>query len=123
MAKATNQTRGATLAANLAVADTFFRRLRGLLGTRPGEFAAGCGLWITPSKGVHMLGMRFAIDAVYLDGAHRVIHCEPHLRPGHFGPIRRAAAGVLELPAGTIAATRTQPGDLIEFDDAASKRC
>lgn len=112
---ACNLTRGTLLCRELWVADTFFTRLRGLLSTPAETFAGGCGLWITPSQGVHMLGMRYPIDALYLDRAFRVIHLECKLRPWRLGAIRRAARGVLELPAGTLQRTGTREGDQIAF--------
>lgn len=115
MTSAINRTRGVTLATNMTIAATFLTRLRGLLGTRPEEFGAGAGLWIFPSKGVHALGMRFAIDAVYLDRNYHVVHCECGLRPGRLGAVCKQAAGVLELPAGTVAASQTQVGDVVVF--------
>ena len=45
-------------------ADSVAARLRGLLG-RDG-LPAGTGLWIRPCNAVHTLGMRFAIDIVFL---------------------------------------------------------
>jgi hypothetical protein len=65
--RAFNQTRQAYLATALAVADTHWTRLRGLLGLRSSDFRNGCGLWIVPCHGVHTLGMGFPIDVVYLD--------------------------------------------------------
>ena len=59
-AKAFNQTRQAYLATSLAVADTHWTRLRGLLGLGEDDFRNGSGLWIVPCHGVHTLGMGFA---------------------------------------------------------------
>ncbi|HWG36878.1 MAG TPA: DUF192 domain-containing protein [Terriglobales bacterium] len=110
---AVNRTRQVFLATELRFADRFFSRLRGLLTTHPHDFSFGRGLWIHPSKGVHAMGMRYAIDAVYLDRQHRIIHIHRDLRPWHLGAIRKDAAGVLELPAGAVERTQTQVGDEI----------
>lgn len=91
------------LADRLRVADTHWTRLRGLLGTR--GLAPGEGLWIRPCNQVHMLGMRYAIDVVFLDAAGLVLRAVEHLRPGRVSPRVRGAASVLELPAGTVART------------------
>jgi uncharacterized membrane protein (UPF0127 family) len=114
-AQAFNQTRQAYLATALAVADTHWTRLRGLLGLRAGDFRNGSGLWIVPCHGVHTLGMGFPIDVVYLDRAMRVIHVQSDLRPWHFAPVRTEAASVLELPSQTAAETKTAVGDKIEI--------
>jgi uncharacterized membrane protein (UPF0127 family) len=114
-AQAFNRTRQAYLATALAVADTHWTRLRGLLGLRSGDFRNGSGLWIVPCHGVHTLGMGFPIDVVYLDRAMTVIHVQNDLRPWRFAPVRTEAASVLELPSQTAAETRTAVGDKIEI--------
>lgn len=113
--QAFNQTRQAYLATALAVADTHWTRLRGLLGVSPSDFRNGNGLWIVPCRGVHTLGMGFAIDVVYLDRSMTVIHIERDLKPWRFAPIRMRAYSVLELPSRTALETRTAVGDRIEI--------
>lgn len=110
-----NQTRQADLVTALAVADTHWTRLRGLLGLAPGDFRNGYGLWITPCRGVHTLGMAFPIDVVYLDRSLTVIYVQSELRPWRFAPIRSRATSVLELPCHTAAETGTVVGDRIEI--------
>jgi uncharacterized membrane protein (UPF0127 family) len=113
--QAFNQTRQIHLATDLAVAETHWSRLRGLLGTSEGDFRNGSGLWIRPCRGVHTLAMRFPIDVVYLDRAGMVVHLERELRPWRFAPVRMQAASVLELPRNTVASTGTALGDRIEI--------
>jgi uncharacterized protein len=113
--QAYNQTRQAFLATSLAVADTHWTRLRGLLGVAPDDFRNGYGLWIVPCHGVHTLGMGFPIDVVYLDPENTVIHVQQELPPWRFAPVRAAAASVLELPCHTAAGTGTVVGDKIEI--------
>lgn len=110
-----NQTRQRYLATSLAVAQTHWSRLRGLLGASESDFRNGGGLWIRPCHGVHTLAMQFPIDVVYLDRSGAVVHLEPNLRPWRFAPVRLQAASVLELPSHTIAATETALGDRIEI--------
>ena len=110
-----NQTRQAYLATSLAVADTHWTRLRGLLGLAPDDFRNGYGLWIVPCHGVHTLGMGFAIDVVYLDPEMTVIAVRSQLAPWRFAPVRADAASVLELPCHTAAGTGTVVGDKIEI--------
>jgi uncharacterized membrane protein (UPF0127 family) len=106
-----NESRGAVLATRATVADSFWSRFRGLLG-RP-ELAEGDGLVIEPCSSVHMLGMSFAIDALHLDRSGTVLRVVPELRPNRFGPLVRHSHTVLELPAGTAAATGTVAGDRV----------
>jgi hypothetical protein len=113
--QAFNRTRQTHLATALAVADTHWTRLRGLLGLRKDDFGNGCGLWIVPCHGVHTLGMGFPIAVVYLDGSYRVVHIERELRPWRLAPVRLQAASVLELPCRAIAETQTAIGDRIDI--------
>ena len=113
--QAFNQTRQLYLATRLAVAQTHWSRLRGLLGASEDDFRNGSGLWIRPCRGVHTLAMRFPIDVVYLDPAGTVVHLERALQPWRFAPVRLRAASVLELPQNTVVSTGTALGDRIEI--------
>jgi len=116
-----NRTRDTCLATSLAVADTHWTRLRGLLGLAADDFGNGHGLWIVPCHGVHTLGMGFAIDAIYLDQNLNVIHVESELRPWRFAAVRANAASVLELPCHTAMETGTAVGDKIEITFAGTR--
>ncbi|MBV8475655.1 MAG: DUF192 domain-containing protein [Acidobacteria bacterium] len=109
-----NRTRQAYLATTLAVADTHWSRLRGLMAKEQKDFPEGSGLWIVPCRGVHTFLMRFPIDVVYLDAQQAVVHLEEHLRPWRLAPLRLSAASVVELPPGTIHDTRTGLGDIVD---------
>ncbi len=108
-----NVTRRQCLANRVTLANTWWTRLRGLIGHK--SLASGMGLWIVPCRGVHTLGMSFAIDAVYLNRDGVVVHVETNLRPWRLGAVRLITASVLELAAGTVSRTRTQVSDQIEF--------
>jgi len=114
-AQAFNRSRQTCLANTLAVADTHWTRLRGLLGLRPDDFRNGCGLWIIPCHGVHTLGMGFPIDVIYLDEGLKVVHVEQNLRPWRLAPVRMQATSVIELPSQTVRETGTGVGDKIEI--------
>jgi len=111
---ARNVSLGTVLADKVGVADTRSTRAVGLLtrsGLEPGE-----GLWIVPSRGVHTWGMRFTIDVVALDQSGTVIDCVSNLRPWRMRLPRKGTAGVLELPAGTLAASQTSLGHQIVLE-------
>lgn len=113
--KAFNRTRQNYLATELAVANTHWTRLRGLLGLSGDDFGNDCGLWIVPCKGVHTIGMGFPIDVIYLDSAMKVIELFSNVRPWRVSPIRRQATSVLELPCHKAAQTKTEIGDTIDI--------
>jgi len=110
-----NRTRGCPVSVRVAVANTAFARLVGLLGKARNWAESGMGLWIAPSQGVHTFGMRFPIDVVFLDGAHRVMCIQERLRPFRISRLHLSAHSVLELAPGTVEKSRTQPGDELEI--------
>lgn len=111
---ARNAHTGVLMAANLEIAATRRARRRGLMGRD--ALAPGCGLWIVPSRGVHTCGMRFAIDVVALDARGVVVDLVTDLRPWRVRLPRPGTLGVLELPAGTVMASRTRLGHRISFE-------
>lgn len=116
--QAFNRTRHTLLASAVAIADTHWTRLRGLLGLRASDFRNGNGLWIVPCRGVHTLGMGFPIDVLYLDRAMSVIHIQEGMQPWRVAPVNMRAATVLELPSGMTLKTGTAVGDTIEIGAA-----
>lgn len=86
--------------AALAVADSPASRRKGLLGTDRLEGA----LWITQCPTVHMVGMRYPIDAAVLDKRGIVI-ATASLRPT-WGMtwLRLRARVTVEMPAGSLQA-------------------
>jgi uncharacterized membrane protein (UPF0127 family) len=60
--------------------------------------------------------MRFAIDAVFVDRAGKVVRVAPDLPPWRFAVAARGARDVIELPAGAAARAATQAGDELVFE-------
>jgi len=110
--RAFNSTRG-TVLGDVRVAETMLTRIVGLLGER--GLNPGDGLLIVPSQGVHTFGMLFPIDVAVLDGDWNVIGVRHAVRSFRVTRIFMKGAAVLELPAGTLKATSTTVGDVIEF--------
>jgi len=113
---AVNVTRGTILAAKLELAGSGESRRKGLLGRE--SLLPGGGLWIVPCESVHTFFMRFAIDLVYLDRKHKVRKVRSSVGPWRMSACL-SAHSVLELPAGTVVATRTERGDQLEITPAA----
>jgi uncharacterized membrane protein (UPF0127 family) len=95
--------------------------MRGLLGRKSDQFTSGKGLWIVPSQGVHTMGMSFPIDALYLDSKRCVIHVCHDLAPFRIAALKFRARSVIELPAGTLAQTLTNVGDVLEISEIPSE--
>lgn len=92
---------GEVVCERCAVARSFARRAVGLLGRR--GLAEGEGMWFPRTSSIHMLFMRFEIDAVFVDGEGQVVKVAPALRPWRLAAAKGADA-VLELAAGQCAA-------------------
>ncbi len=101
------------LAEQLRIADNFLLRLKGLLFTS--SLSSGQGLYITPCQAIHMVGMTYAIDCVFMDNTGVVVGLCPEVKPWTLSPLFCQARGCIELPAGTIASTKTEVGDLVEI--------
>ena len=110
-----NRTREAFVATEATVADSYVRRLVGLLGKTKRWAKVGTGLWIVPSRGVHTIGMLFPIDLVFLSKEKEVVHVEEHLLPFRISKVSLKACSVLELPPHTIYRTGTKVGDVLEI--------
>jgi uncharacterized protein len=122
---ARNVTRGTDLATRLEVAASLWGKFMGLMGRA--SLDPDAGLWLPDSNGIHMMFMRFPIDAVFVDrpdagdGTRRVISVHRSLRTWiGLVPLVRGAHGVLELPVGTIDRTGTLVGDVIALEGASA---
>jgi uncharacterized membrane protein (UPF0127 family) len=113
--RAFNVTRQQTVAADVRVADNYFTRLMGLMG-KPG-LPSEAGLWIVPCNDIHSFFMRFEFDAIFVDKQNTVVHLVERMKPWRISKFVKGGRAVLELPAGTIAASGTQLGDLIELQN------
>src|SRR5579862_4033565 len=113
-----NKTREAFVATEAVIADGYFSRLVGLLGKTKRWARLGAGLWIVPSRGVHTIGMLFAIDLVFLNKEKEVVHVEEVVRPFRISKVSFKASSVLELPPHTIYRTGTRIGDRFEISSS-----
>lgn len=95
------------------LARTPWLRIKGLLGRA--ELPDDEGILLEPASSIHMLLMRFSIDAVFLDRELRVIRIVAGLRPWRIAGARGARA-VLELAAGACERRGVREGDLLSLD-------
>ncbi len=105
---------GIEIADKVIVADTYFKRLRGLLGKthlNPGE-----GLLLTHCSSVHCFFMKFTIDIVYLSEDMVILGTET-ISPWRIGKFFRGTEHILELEEGVLG-TQLKKGDQLYFEDA-----
>ena len=109
-----NLTRGTLVATEERWALTYSERTRGLLDSdvlEPGE-----ALVISPCTSVHMFGMRFAIDVLFVHKDGTVVRAITNLKPWRATRIYFTAKHTIELPVGAIEASGTEAGDHLEWD-------
>ena len=96
------------VASTVELASTRAARRRGLLG-RDG-LPAGSAMLLTPCNSIHTIGMRFAIDVVFVDARGRVRKVVRNLSPWRMAisPLSRAT---IELSAGELAPEAVRVGD------------
>jgi uncharacterized protein len=118
---ARNVDRDTVLASRVESGDSLWAKFMGLMGRA--SLDAGTGLWLPDSNGIHMMFMRFPIDAVFVgargtNGSRPVLSVHRAL-PAWRGlvPLVRHAKGVLELPVGAIDASGTVVGDRVVLED------
>lgn len=97
----------------LEIADTFLKRFLGLMGRK--KIPVSQGLLILPCNSIHMLFMRFAIDAVYVDKNFVVKKIVRNLPAWYGMSICAGAHAVIELAAGEAARLNFKIGSKVIF--------
>ena len=119
-----NQTRGTVLCERCAIAHNPLTRIRGLLGRK--AILPDTGLLITPCPSVHMIGMKFSIDVLFLTRDNIITDWVENLPAGFHWYVAKPRAAengttfgkpfaALELPVGAITQSGAQIGDVITF--------
>jgi uncharacterized protein len=103
--------KGRVLADRADIADTAAKRNTGLL--KHTKLDAGEGLLI-PTQAVHTFRMQFPIDVAFLSRKGKVLKIRAAMERGRIA-MKLTAHSVLELPAGTLAASETVVGDQLEI--------
>jgi uncharacterized membrane protein (UPF0127 family) len=99
--------------ARVELATTARLRARGLLGRS--ALAPGHALWLAPGRSIHTVGMRFAIDVVFLDRDARVVTIREHVVPFRLTWGGWRSRGVLEFAAGEVARLAITPGQQLQL--------
>jgi uncharacterized membrane protein (UPF0127 family) len=104
---------GAVVAARVELARTFGKRFLGLMG-RAG-LAPGAALWLEPESSIHMMFMRFRIDAVFLDAQGVVLKVVKGLRPWIGVAACSGSTAIVELAAGEADRAGLAAGDRLRL--------
>lgn len=107
-----NKTKDIVIGDHVALADTFWKRLKGLLGTSC--LPIGHGLLIKPCSSVHTFGMRYPIDVLFVDKNHKIVKIVDEMGAGK-GSMASGGSYVVELPAGTARQAACTVGDILEW--------
>ena len=96
----------------VAVAKNWWRRAIGLLLTP--YLDERSGLWIEPCSSIHMLGMRYPIDVLFLDVTGRVMSFRDELKVCRFC-FQSGAHVAVELHAGARKCANINVGDRLRI--------
>lgn len=110
-----DKTTGKVIASRVELADTFWRRFRGLM-FRSKLQRGSAMLFSLPRPGrysIHMFFVRFPIDLLYLDSRFVVVELRAGLKPWRVHRPKAIANYLIELPAGTIARSNVKIGHKI----------
>lgn len=99
------------MAENAILADTIFKRVKGLLGKRSLQDKEA--LIIKPCNSIHTFFMHFPIDALFIDKNNKVVKVISGLQPFRLSPVCIFSAYVIELASGTVSPDKVEAGDLI----------
>ena len=97
------------VAERATIAQTWPARLVGLLGCD--TLPAGEALIFPSCRSIHTWGMRFAIDAIFVDRRWRVVSLRSGVRPWRVVWPIWGAWGVVEVAAGTLGRIGLKVGD------------
>ncbi len=106
-----NTTQNNIIASQGIMADTFLRRLKGLLGKT--EISDDEALCIKPCKSVHTFFMRFPIDVIFIDRENKVINITKSLKPFKTSKYIKNAMYVIEIGAGMSEIKDVRIGDKV----------
>ena len=98
----------------IKIAEGFFNRLFGLIFKK--ELSNSEGLLFENCNSIHTLGMKYCIDAAFLNKSNEVIAIFCSLKPFRFTPFIKDASKVLELKSGFTKSIPLKVGDKLYFE-------
>jgi uncharacterized membrane protein (UPF0127 family) len=102
-------------ARHVILATTLFTRMRGLLGRK--SLGPETAMVIDPCSSIHTLGMKFAIDVVFLDSKNKITAIARAVKPGRFWVSGGwSCRRVVESEAGCLNLAMLHVGDTLELN-------
>lgn len=109
-----NKTKNQMIATHVEIADSFMKRLVGLLSKKHLD-KQHC-MWFGDCRSIHTLGMRFSLDVIFVDKKMVVKKILYNVKPGCFmtNPVWTARSA-FEFAAGSLDSHNIQPGDQLDL--------
>lgn len=114
MAKLMNKINNSVIIENLIVADTFMKRLVGLLSHE--SLSANEAMWIQKCNSIHTCFMRFSIDCIFLDKSMTVRKIFSDVKPWRITSPVWVANSVIEMQAGRALFLNLKEGDVLHVE-------
>ncbi|MBI3550848.1 MAG: DUF192 domain-containing protein [Elusimicrobia bacterium] len=106
-----NQTRDRYLSSDCYRAETFWSRLKGLLGRDglPKEET----LWLDPCSSIHTFFMKFPIDVIFLDEELKILHIAAAVKPWRLSSFPGAKSALERAGGSTV--DKAGVGDMLKI--------
>ena len=101
-----------TVAEKAILADSFFKRLKGLMFEK--KMDGHDALIIKPCNSIHTFFMNYSIDVIFLNQKLKIIKIKRKMQPWKISPVYFSATQVIELEGGRID-NRLKEGDELEL--------
>ena len=111
--KLINKSKNIIISENVIIADSFFKRLKGLMFTK--ELPDQNALLIKPCNEIHTFNMNYSIDVLYIDVNNKILAISEDMKPGIIGKCVKNAISVVELPCNKIRSSNIKVGDIVDF--------
>lgn len=111
-----NVTRQNVVCEKCQIADSLLTRMRGLSGRK--SLGEDEGLLIVPCPSIHMFGMKFSLDVVFITRENVVTDIRQNIAPRQIYVAKDNAGkphSALETPVGSVARCGVQIGDVLEI--------
>jgi uncharacterized membrane protein (UPF0127 family) len=113
MALLRNSTTDTIVATRIDRLTGFLQRAVGLLARS--HVQRDEGVWIARCHAIHTIGMRAAIDVMFVDDDGVVLRIERDVQPNRFALSCRSATSVVELGGGALGQIDVMIGDRLEL--------